>query len=130
MVVAGLLGDFAFDQITRALQIEHENQRFKQAGVHPAADTGARAIEQRHHDAECEQITGGQIADRNADAHRAVFLKAGDRHESRHALRDLIDAAAFAVGAGLTETADAAVDHARIHLVHVFPRHFEAVFEW
>ena len=35
-------------------------------------DAGPLAVEERHHDAECEQVAGGQVVDRDADAHRAL----------------------------------------------------------
>ena len=49
--------------------------------------------EQRHHDAERQEIAGGEVADRDADAHRAAAGRAGDRHQAAHALGDLVDAA-------------------------------------
>ena len=67
-------------------------------------------------DREREQVARGEIGDRDTDPHRALPRQSGDRHEPAHALHDLIDAGALAVGAGLAEAADAAVDDARIHL--------------
>ena len=72
--------------------------------------------------AERQQVAGGQVRDRQADAHRALPGQPGDGHEPAHALHDLVDARALAVGTGLAEAADAAVDDARIHLAHVVVR--------
>ena len=90
-------------------------------------DPGALALEQRHHDAEREQVAGGQVGDRDADAHRALAGQAGDAHQAAHALRDLVDAGAGAVGPGLAEAADAAIDQARVDRVDVVPGDLQPV---
>ena len=43
---------------------------------------------------------------------------AGDRHQPAHALRDLVDAGPALVGTVLAEAGDAAVDDARVDLLH------------
>jgi hypothetical protein len=43
-----------------------------------------------------------------------------DRHEAPHALGDLVDSGSARVGAVLSETGDAAVDDARVDLLHRF----------
>ena len=63
----------------------------------------------------------------NADAHRALAGQAGDRHQPTHALGDLIHAGAMAVRTGLAETADAAIDDARVHRPDVVVRHLQPV---
>ena len=110
MVVALLARDLAPDQVARRLEIEHEDHRFEQAGVHPLACAGAAAIEQRQGDGQCQQISGSEIGNRDAYAHRALPGKPGDGHESAQALCDLIHSAALVVRPALTEPADAAVD--------------------
>ncbi len=97
--------------------------------MHPAAFAGATAVEQRHADAQRQQIARGKIRDRDAHPHRALFGKPGNRHEAAHALRDLIDSAAFAIGAGLPETTDAAVHEARIDFIKVIPADLEPLFD-
>ena len=52
----------------------------------------------------------------DADAHRALAGRAGDRHQPAHALRDLIEARPLVVGAVLAEAGDAAIDDARVDL--------------
>jgi hypothetical protein len=121
MVVAGLPSHLLLHEVAGGLEVEHEDLGFQQARVHPAPDAGAGAVEERHHDAERKQISGGQVVDRHADAYRALPGQAGDRHQSAQALHDLVHAGAFPVGAVLTETADAAVDDTGIHLAHVVP---------
>ena len=60
--------------------------------------------------------SGAQIGDRNADAHRALPGQAGHRHQSAHALRDLVEARPVGVGAVLAEAGDAGVNQLRIDL--------------
>jgi len=45
---------------------------------------------------------------------------AGDRHEPAHALGDLVDPGAALIGSVLAEAGNAAVDDARVDLVHRF----------
>jgi hypothetical protein len=52
----------------------------------------------------------------------------GDRHEPAHALRYLVHPGARPVRAGLAEAGNAAVDDARIDLLHVLPRDMQPVF--
>ena len=72
------------------------------------------ALQQRHHDGLREEHAGGEVRNRDADAHGALARQAGDRHQAAHALRDLVDAGSLGIGAGLAETGDAAVDDARV----------------
>ena len=57
---------------------------------------------------------GGEVGDRNADAHRPLAGQAGDRHQPAHALRDLVEARPVAIGAVLAEAGNAGIDQARI----------------
>ena len=63
--------------------------------------------------------SGRQIGDRNADAHRALARRAGDRHQPAHALRDLVEARPLAIGAVLAEAGDAGIDDALVDLAQV-----------
>jgi len=121
MVVAGLPRHFLFDEVAGGLEVEHEDLRLQQTRVHPAPDAGAGAVEERHHDAECEQVPGSEIVDRHADAHRALPGQAGDRHQPAQALHDLVHPGALAVGAILAKAANTAIDDTGIHLAHVVP---------
>ena len=51
VVVAGLLRHLAFDQPARGLEVEHEDLRLQQRGLHPLALARALALEQRDQDA-------------------------------------------------------------------------------
>ena len=51
-----------------------------------------------------------EVGDRNADPHRPLPRQAGDRHQSAHALRDLIEAGPVGIGPVLAETGNAGVD--------------------
>ena len=61
---------------------------------------------------------GEQVGDRDADLLRAaagqVVALAGHAHQPAHALDDVVVAGAVAVGAGLAEAGDRAVDQARV----------------
>ena len=56
------------------------------------------------------------VVDRGAGAHRRPLRVAGHRHQPAHALRDLVEAGAVAVGAVLAEARDRGEDDARIDL--------------
>ena len=118
MVVAGLLGDVLFHQPARGLEIQHEDLRLQQRGLHPLAFAGDVALQQRGEDAHGAEQAGGEVGDGNADPHRAFARRAGDRHQPAHALRDLIEARPLVIGAVLAEAGDAAIDDARIDLAH------------
>ena len=118
MVVAGLLGDVLFHQPARGLEIQHEDLRLQQRGLHPLALAGDVALQQRGEDAHGAEQPGGEVGHGNADPHRALAGRAGDRHQPAHALRDLIEAGALVIGAVLAEAGDAAIDDARIDLAH------------
>ena len=72
MVVSCLRGDLARHQPARGLEIEHEDLRFEQRGVHPLPLTGRLPFDQRHQDALGEQQPGAEIVDRDADPHRPL----------------------------------------------------------
>ncbi len=116
MIVAGLLGDLAADQIARRLKIEHENLRLQQRGLDVLALVRFLALEQRDQDAERREQSGAEIGDRNADAHRPLPRQAGDRHQPAHALRDLVEAGPVGVRPVLAEAGNAGIDQARIDL--------------
>ena len=61
-------------------------------------------------------MSGGEVGDRNADAHRPLARQAGDRHQPAHALRDLVEAGPVGIRPILAETGNAGVNDARIDL--------------
>ena len=92
MIVAGLARHLVADRPARRLEVQHGDLRRQQIALHPLAFARLLALQQRHQDAHRAEDAGGQIGDRNADAHRALAGQAGDRHQPAHALRDLIEA--------------------------------------
>ena len=72
MIVAGLLRHLAFHQITRGLEVEHENLRLQQRGLDRLPLAGFVAFQERGENADRSKQTRGQIGDRNADAQRPV----------------------------------------------------------
>ena len=52
MIVAGLLGDFALNQIARGLEVEHENLRLQQRCRDVLALVGLFPFEKRHQNAD------------------------------------------------------------------------------
>ena len=101
-------------QPARGLEVEHREHRLQQRRVHPLALARALALDQRDQDALRQEDARAEVGDRDADPHRPLARKAGDRHEAAHALGDLVDARAVAVRPGLAEAGDAAVDDARV----------------
>ena len=85
MIVAGLPCHFAADQIARRLEIHQRNQRLHERGVHPLADAGALALQERHQDAERQIDARPAVRNRDADARRLRARHAGDRHQAAHA---------------------------------------------
>src|SRR5215213_8891292 len=116
VVVAGLLGDVLFHQPARGLEIQHEDLRLQERGLHPLALAGNVALQQRGENTHGAEQPGGEVGDGDADPHRALARRAGDRHQPAHALRDLIEARPLVVGAILAEAGDAAIDDARVDL--------------
>ena len=72
------------------------------------------AFVQCGHHTECGIQAGGHIGDGSAGAHRALPGRTGDRHQPRHALRNLIEARSLAIGAVLPETRNAGQNDARV----------------
>src|SRR3974390_60581 len=108
MIVAGLLGDLVHLQPARGLEVQHEDLRLKERGGDPLAFAGHLALQQRGEDPHGAEEAGGQVGDRDANAHGPLTRQAGDRHQPAHALGDLVEAGAVAVGAVLAEAGDRA----------------------
>jgi len=83
-----------------------------------ASNSGALARQQRQGDAICQQDAGRSVIDRDPDPDRPLARQAGDRHQASHALGDLVDPGPPFIGAVLAEPGDAAVDDARVDLLH------------
>src|SRR4029077_20785253 len=61
---------------------------------------------------------GTKIGNRNARTYRTLPGESRDRHESAHALRDLIEPGSVAVGAFFAESRNAGVDQALVDRAH------------
>ena len=114
MIVAGLAWHLPVHEPARRLEIEHENLRRQQRGLHPLALARPLALQQRQQNALGRENAGGEIGNRNAGAHRALARQAGHRHDAAHALRDLVEPRPLAIRAVLAEAGNAGVDQARI----------------
>jgi hypothetical protein len=58
MVVAGLARHLAVLEEARGLEVQHEDLRLQQRGLHPAAAPGLLALVERHHHAQRQQVAG------------------------------------------------------------------------
>src|SRR5208337_5444856 len=116
VIVARLLWHLAADEPARALEVEHEDLRLQQGSRDMLPLFRLLPLQQRHQNTERAKQAGAQIGDRDADAHRALPGQAGDRHQPAHALRNLVDARAVAIGSVLAEAGDAGEDDALVDL--------------
>src|SRR5215510_4974506 len=114
MIVAGLLRHLAADEPARALEIQHEDLRLQERRADVLAFLRRFPLEQRHQNAERAEQSCREVGDWDADAHRPLPRQPGDRHQAAHALGDLVEARAIAIGAGLAETRDAGIDQLRV----------------
>ena len=114
MIVAGLARHVLLMSPARRLEIEHRDLRGEQRGLDQLAFARLLALQERDEDAHRGEDAGGEIGDRDADAHRALARQPGDGHETAHALRDLVDAGPLAIGAGLAEAGNAGIDEALV----------------
>src|SRR5262245_24461286 len=80
----------------------------------PLALAGLLALVEREQDRLCQQYAGGKGGDGDADPHGALPWQSGDRHQTAHALRDLIHTWARRVGTTLAKPRNAAIDNPRI----------------
>ena len=72
-----LAADLAVLEVARRLEVEDLDQRLEQRGVNPLTLAGHLAVEQRHQTRLREDHPGGEVSDRDADAHRPVPRQAG-----------------------------------------------------
>ena len=114
MIVAGLLCDLADHEPARGLEIQHGDHRLDQRRVDPPPNASPFPFEQDHQHGLGKEASSGEVDHRDADAHRPLAGQAGDGHEPAHPLHHLVDARAVAVGTGLSEAGNAAIDDARI----------------
>ncbi|MNT15363.1 hypothetical protein D3C72_1504130 [compost metagenome] len=116
MIVAALARHLAIHQPAHGLEVHHPQLRLQQGGLHPLALAGHFAFQQRHHQADRAEQTGGQVRNGNPRAHRSAPGFARDRHHAGDPLRDLVQTRALVVRTILPEPRYAAIDDARIDL--------------
>ena len=124
MLVGWLLpacpGTSCADRPARRLEVQHGDLRAEQGTGHPLALAGLLAFQQRDQDAHGGEDAGGQVGDRNADAHRSLPRQAGDRHQPAHALGDLIEAGTIAIRPVLAEPGNRGIDQPLVDLAQRF----------
>ncbi len=77
-------------------------------------------FKQRQYDSVGQQEAGRRVVNCDADAHRSLARVTGDRHQSAHALGDLVNAGPPGIRPVLAKSGYAAIDDARIDLLHRF----------
>ena len=115
--IAGAPGHLAADQVVGAQVGQHRHLRVEQRHVDVLAFAGALGVAQRGQDGHGGVHAGEQVGHRHAHLLRAaaeVVALAGDAHQPAHALDRVVVAGAVAVGPGLAEAGDAAVDEPRV----------------
>ena len=65
--------------------------------MHPLAFARFLSLVQRYHNPVCQEHTGAEVIDRDADAHWAVSGFPGNRHQPAHTLGDLVEAGSVAI---------------------------------
>ena len=124
--VALLFGNFLVHRVTRTLKVELAQHAFQQRRVHPLADAGVFAMQQRQQDALAEKHAGGGIRDRHAHAHGATPWLAGNRHETTGALHDLVNTRPTRIWSALSEAGNARQDDRWVDCVELFVLDAEA----
>ena len=114
MIVAGLFRHLTFGEPARGLEIQHEYLRLQERRLHPLSPAGALPLDQSQEDPLRAENPGSEIGDRNADAQRPLPRQTGDRHQTAHALRDLVEAGPVAIRPVLPEAGDRGQNDARI----------------
>ena len=114
-------GRHAGDEVVGAQVGEHRDLRVEQRHVDGLALAGGVAVAQRGEDGDRGVHAGEQVGHGDADllrpaAGRVVgdLARPGHAHQAAHALHGVVVAGAVAVGAGLAEAGDRAVDEARV----------------
>ena len=109
VIIAGLSWHLTAYRPTRRLEVQHGDLCREQIALHPLALAGLLTLQQGHQNAHCTEDAGGEVGDRNADAHGPLSRKSGDRHQTAHALRDLVEAGTFAIRPVLAEARNAGI---------------------
>src|SRR5208337_2325488 len=112
MIVAGGRGRHAGFEIDSRRPGQDADDGLEQRGLDALAATVAMARFEREQDSLRGENSAEQIADGDADAGRPALDGARHAHQTRHPLRDLIEAGEIAQGAARAEAGDGAGDDA------------------
>jgi hypothetical protein len=82
MIVAGLTRNFARNQITGSLEVEHENLCLEKRRLNPLAAAGPFALVEGDQNPHRGKHARGEIGQRGADPHRTLPRLAGNRHQT------------------------------------------------
>jgi hypothetical protein len=127
VVVALRVAHLAGDGVAGALEGVHAHDRGQQRGAHHASLAGAVALVEGRDHAVGAVHAGEEVADRHAHTGRLVGGGAGQRHQARLALGDLVVAGAAALRPVVPETADRQHDESGVDLVQALDREAEPV---
>jgi hypothetical protein len=109
------LGLGAREQIAFGVIVQQRHGRLQQRAVHPLAETGALAVQQRVDDAEGGEDAGGQVQEGHAAAQRRAVRLAGDGHDPAERLHERLVTRRVLARPRSTEGRDRAVDEPGIH---------------
>src|SRR5258708_2265743 len=115
VVIAGLARYVLADQPAPRLEIQQRDLRAKQSQLHPLTVAESLALQEGRENSHREKSAGAEIGNGNPDAHRALARQARDRHQSAHALRDLVKTRTLAIGTILAEAGNRAIDDALVY---------------
>src|SRR5208282_3503847 len=114
MMVALWRGRLAGLEVDAGRPGENAHHRLEQRSLDPLAAPAAMARLEREQNSLHGEDSPEQVADRDSDPRRPALAAAGHAHQSRHSLRDLVEAGKVAQRSGRAEARDAATDDARI----------------
>ena len=106
--------DLARVPVLRGLPLAQRHARLEERRVDELAAAGDAPGPERGQDADDGEEAGAEVRDRHPDLDGRAAVTARGAHDSAHALRDEIVAAAIGVRARLAEARDRAVDQPRI----------------
>ena len=118
MVVALCPRDLAGHRGAGALKCVHPDQRGEQRGAHHLAFAGPIALQQRRDGAVCAVHAREQVSNRHSYALWIIRARAGDGHQTRLALQDLVVPAAGGFGTIMAKTGDGQNHQPRVQLLH------------
>ena len=120
VIVPRLGRDFAVHRPACRLKVQHVDHRLEKGRPHPLPSAGALALQQRHENALGEVEPRREVRHGDPHPHRPFLRRPRDRHQSAHALSDLIVAGPVAIRPLFTKAGDARVHQTGIHRAQRF----------